>query len=417
MHRTWKRQLAFLLVSGLAIGLAPAAQADTAAAAQRFSYLGYAYGSTAFVGNNVKVGRSAVSVLGCTTKAGIRHTNTVASVNAKPTITTGNIFTSASSLANPTASRVTSEVHNSNLLGGAIKADTVKSVSTTSRQSGAFKLSAQGTTFLNLVVGGQRIGSTPGPNTRVNLAGLGYAIINQQIKQVTTTSARFTVIGIHVFVTEANNLGVEKGTQIIIANAGSGLAGPVAGLLDGKAYATSVTVGNTVRSGPSALVIVPCEGTKGNVKTNNIISVNVPNIVTVGSGETTAQGTVGASVSTSKTTATVKTANLLNSVVAASLVKAVAQASTNGTTNTFSDAGSGFGSLTVQGHPEIGADVARNTKVTLAGLGTLYLHRVIKTANSIEVRMIELIITESNPQNIPIGTDIRVSVARASVHA
>ncbi len=100
----------------------------------------------------------------------------------------------------------------------------------------------------------------------------------------------------------------------------------------------------------------------------------------------------------------------------ASLVKADAHASKINGNLSFSDTGSTFVGLSVKGFPEINDNVPPNTRLSIAGLGTLWLHRVLHTSNSIEVRMIELIVTESNTIGIPIGTDIQVAVAEASVH-
>jgi hypothetical protein len=108
---------------------------------------------------------------------------------------------------------------------------------------------------------------------------------------------------------------------------------------------------------------------------------------------------------------------VLGNLVQAGGVKADAHASTDGGNPSFSDAGSAFASLSVQGHPEIGADVPPNTQVEIAGVGTLWLHRVIQDSHSIEVRMIELQITASdNPFGLSVGTDVRIAVASASVH-
>jgi len=46
----------------------------------------------------------------------------------------------------------------------------------------------------------------------------------------------------------------------------------------------------------------------------------------------------------------------------------------------------------------------------------LWLRREIITSNSIEIRMIELIISVQNSLGIPVGTDIRIGVAEASAH-
>ena len=75
-----------------------------------------------------------------------------------------------------------------------------------------------------------------------------------------------------------------------------------------------------------------------------------------------------------------------------------------------------FVGLHVTGFPHIGDDVPPNTRLHIVGLGTLWLHRIIQTSNSIEIRMIELIVTEANGFGLSIGTDIQVSVAEASVH-
>jgi hypothetical protein len=72
--------------------------------------------------------------------------------------------------------------------------------------------------------------------------------------------------------------------------------------------------------------------------------------------------------------------------------------------------------LSVRGFPEIGDDVPPNTMLILPGLGKLFLRREISRPNSIEIRMIQLIVTQANDLGLPPGTDIRVAVAHASAH-
>jgi hypothetical protein len=55
--------------------------------------------------------------------------------------------------------------------------------------------------------------------------------------------------------------------------------------------------------------------------------------------------------------------------------------------------------------------------VDIAGLGTLWLHRVIQTKDSIEIRMVELQITQQNQYGIVIGTDLIIARAEASLHS
>jgi hypothetical protein len=403
-----------LAVLASLLAIPDAASAELAPA--RFAYTGNAYGTKVSVGSTVKSGPSAYITLGCTTSAGVQKSNTVLDVNVAPLAFSGTVRTTANTSASPTKSQTTAETEKVNLLGGAVTADLVRAVSSTTRSSGAFQTSSAGSTLVNLRIGTTVISATPGPNTRVNLDGLGYVILNEQVRSVSATKASLTVNMIHAFVTVPNDLGFPLGTDIIVSHAQSGLAGPTDVFLDGRAYGTSLRVGSLVKSGPSAVVYMPCTGTNGRILTNSLLTVNIPGVLTSGTLRNTAQGTVTANTATGVTTATIEKVNLLGGLVTADVVKAVARASSDGTTNTFSDEGSSLLNLSVSGHPEITAETGPNTKVVLAGLGTLYIHRVIRTSTSIEVRMIELVVQQTNTYGLAVGTVLRVAVAEASVH-
>src|SRR4030095_4303002 len=294
------------------------------------------------------------------------------------------------------------------LQGGVITADEVKAVSTTTHDNSGFHTSADGSTFVNLVVAGVPITVLPAPNTNISLPGFGHVVLNEQITKVKSRSASFTVNMIHVSIDVANVLGIPIGTQIIVSHAFSGLTSGVQGTLDGQAYGTKATVARVVTSGPSALVRMSCLGTNGALRTNSIAEVQGPSLFSVGE--------VGAACGVGELTSTVQAVDVVTSLVTASLVKADAHASNIGGTLTFSDDGSMFVDLHVTGFPDIGDDVPPNTRLHIVGLGTLWLHRVIQTSNNIEVRMIEVIVTEANSFGITIGTDIQVAVSEASVH-
>ena len=121
--------------------------------------------------------------------------------------------------------------------------------------------------------------------------------------------------------------------------------------------------------------------------------------------------------SVGETTSTVHGSNLASKLLTAKVIKADANASTtDGITFTFSDTGSKFVGVKVSGHPEINDNVPPNTKVKISGLGTLWLHRVIEGNNYIEVRMVELIVTQANTFGIAVGTDVRIADAHVSLH-
>jgi hypothetical protein len=417
---------ALSLLIAFAIGAAqttaaPKRAAD-AAARTSFSLSASAYGTLVKEGNNFRSGPTAPSGIGCTNDTGVQDSNTVSSVSVENFLSTGAVDTTAETLAvsDGVGARATSDVHAANLLQGLITADEVTAVSEVSHDSSGFHADASGSSFVNLVVAGQPIGATPDPNTRIDLQGIGYVILNEQHKRVRSDTASLVVNMIHVVVTQDNSIGVPIGTNIIVAHAQSKISGPFAGLLDGSAYGTQVTVngggGGDIESGPSALVNLGCEGTNGQTKFNRIAGVRIAGVLRTGTITTTAVGTVTASGADGETTARVERVNLLSALVRAGTVKADAHASTNGTDFSFSDAGSKFVGLAVAGHPEINDDVPPNTEVAIAGLGTLYLHRVLQNAHRIQVRMIELVVTQDNDFNLPIGTDVQIGVAEASAH-
>ncbi len=377
-----------------------------------------AYGTNVFVGKTIVSGKTAYISLGCTPSTKINKSNTVASVSVANTITTGAVNTNVNTV--PTAANASADVATANLLSGLISADEVKAVSSTSQDSSGLHVSATGSQFTNLVIAGISYSSTPAPNTVVTLLGFGTVTLNEQISSVTSTSATLTVNMLHVHVTVPNILGIKVGTEIIVADAQSSITlATTPAILDGQAFGTYITITGpplNIVSGKSALVNVGCLGNK--LATNTVLGVSVLGELSTGTITDTALGTISSSSASSVTSSTVQAANLVSSLVTADTIKASASASTtDGKTFTFSHDGSSFLHLVVAGHPEITDNVAPNTKLTIAGLGTLYLYRVIQTTNNIEVRMIELNIDQTNSYGIPVGTNIRVADASASLHS
>lgn len=400
----------------MASSLTAAAPAMAQAAATETAFSGAAYGTLVTVGPAVRSGRSALSTLGCTSQTGVTHTNSVASVSAPPLLTSATVSTSVASEATPTGPATTSmaSTEAASALGGLVKATLVRSVSTTTEHMpGSFGTSAAGTEFAGLVVAGHHISGTPAPNTKITLPGVGYVILNQQVSKITNTQASLTVIAIHVVVTKPNPT-AKVGTQIIVSFAQSALGGPVSGLLDGLAYGASAHVGTTVIAGKEFPESLSCLGTNGKTRTNQGVGLSIPGILTSGTVTDTVQGTATATTASAAASSAVQGLNLLGGTVKATAIKAAVSATGNppafGDTSTFLN-------LTVAGHPGIGAHVAPNTKVTLAGLGTLWLHRRIETQHKITVIMVQLVVTVAgNPEGLKVGTTVDVAYAQASVN-
>ena len=168
--------------------------------------------------NFVKSGPYADASVGCT---GGQKTVSVANVQVPVIGSTGTITDTAYGkiLASGAHANSSSTVEKVNLLSGLITGDTIM---TTSKADFTSSGSASATTtVVNLVVNGQTISAHPAPNTRINLAGLGYVVLNEQSINVTSSSASATVNGVDIYVTTTNSFGLPVGVRIIIAHSES----------------------------------------------------------------------------------------------------------------------------------------------------------------------------------------------------
>jgi hypothetical protein len=416
------RALIGLMVVALPVGWASTATAKAAPANRPIAaqgsggliYTGNAFGTYAAVGTTVVAGRSAFITFGCTTTAGQHFSNTIAAVHVPGVLDTGVINSTGDTIATTgsVASTTSADVHGVSLLGGVITATEVAAVSTTSHDSGGFHFDATGSGLLNLAINGIPVTIAPPPNTTIPLPGIGSVVLNEQIQHAGASSASFTVNMIHVTIT-ATLPGIAPGTQVVVAHAQSDLELNRAGSLDGIAYGSSVNLSNVVISGRTAAVYMPCAGTFGKVLTNSVTTVSVPGVISSGTVLDTAQGKDNATVLAGETTSTIQALNL-GGLITADLIKADANASNNGGV-VLSDTGSQFLNLVVNG-TAISAPVPPNTMINSIPGVTIWLHRVIQKSNSIEVRMIELIVTGPNAGGLQLGLDVRVAVAEASVH-
>ena len=139
---------------------------------------------------------------------------------AAPEISVNALTTTTSGMTDVQASTAQSTAHleNVNVLNGLITAETVIAA-TSSWVSGPAGRNALGSSFTNLRVNGVSLGSgdyLPTPNTRVDLPGVGYAVLNEQ---VASGASGITVNMIHVVLRDALT-GLTTG-EIIVASASS----------------------------------------------------------------------------------------------------------------------------------------------------------------------------------------------------
>ena len=380
------------------------------------SYQGSAYGTSAYVGNTVLVGQTAPVTLGGTCGTSQQPLNipgTAAGVNLPLVISGGAVNTDVSSSAN--TAQASADTASINLLSGLITAQEIKAVSTTTRQSnGSFQVSSAGSTFSHLVILGHVYNGSVPANTRLNLPLLGYVVLNEQTSNLQNSNANLTVNMLHIHVTTVNILGLQVGTEIVVSSATSGMLNVFApAILNVQSFGTEV-LGPLLSSSPTAPVVVPCFGSRGAILSNTLAGVNLPSILTSGTVTDTGESNLTIPMSSGRSTSTVEGLNLLNGLVTANALTAQVVSVVNNANFVSSVGTDTFLGISVAGHPEITDSVPYNTSVSLAGLGTLYLKRVINTPpanHSVEVRSLELVINQTNLYGLPIGLDIIVGDA------
>ncbi len=394
----------------------------TSAVAQQLTfYSADAYGATAYVGNTVSVDPLAEVTFGgyCGIyQLRFQRSGTSAGISVPLLLTTG--VTTTNVADGGALSTASSEVHGISLLSGLITSDVAKSVSiSTFTGIGHVTYSSAGSSFTNLRVLGLPINLMPAPNTTIALPGIGKVVLNEQVtNSIYPGNLHFSVNMLHVYVTLPNLLGIPLGTEVVVSSATSGiqLINGI-GAVDGIGYGTEI-MGSLLQSSQSDKIYLPCGGTNGVVTSKSVAGINVPNVLSTGTITTTVVGDVRSLPVTDETTSSLQGASLLGGLIKASVIQAKADASTNDNFNiNFSTSGQ-FVGLSIAGHPEINDNVPNNTTVSLLGLGTLYIRHVIPDPDgiNIEMRMLELVINQRNLFGLPLGTDIIVGSAEASLH-
>jgi hypothetical protein len=405
-HHATRSVVAIALSSVLGlVAVASPAQART-----RLGHNGVAFGTTVSAEPVFSSGPTALVTLDCQTQPDVDRTNFLAAGNLLAAGTVGEINDEESTTSDSTTG--TSSVQQVNLAAGLITGDAVTATAHTNTDGSGFDTTGD-TSVSNLVINGTPV-PAPVPNTVIPLQGFGRVVLNEQTISLTSDSASIIVNAIHVRVTATNPAGLPVGTNIIVGHAKAGLDQITTPILDGNAYGSKVGGAGALNSGKTALVHVPCLGSDGAVLSNSTASTTVPGALSTGTTLSTATGTVKNTTASATTTSTIQDVTVAG-MVSVDEVKAQANASANRANRTFSDTGSSFTNISVSGVPTLPDPVPPNSVFAIPGVGTLYLHRIIQNDRHIEVRMIELVVTVPGAP-LPVGTDIRVGVAEASVH-
>jgi len=426
-----KRKTLVAVVAALLLALAAVWGADAgrgeAATPLKGSFRGNAYATFANAEAGpvaTQLGRSAFQPCPCRGTGGKTLSNTVDSVattdegrtlRANGTLST--VFTDKTA----TSARVsnTSTVAGLNALDGMITADAIKAVANTSATATTINSSPKGSTFANLRIAGEPISAKVAANTRVSLPGVGYVLLKSVKRGGDGTSlSTVTVDMLTVVVTENNAFALPVGSRIVVAHALSGFSRSEPDVIvGGQAYAaTASTTSDDLqnRVGKAAFIVVGCEGTRGKTRTNNVNTLDVGEVLSSGTGETTAFGGPTATGTVAKTTARVQNVSLLGGIIRADAVTAVATDTFRNGKRFSSARGSQFANLTVAGAP-VPVEVEPNTRLPLPGIGFVIVNEQKLPEPGSEARTqvngLRVFVTKNNSLGLPVGTQIIVAHA------
>jgi hypothetical protein len=212
-------RVSLLNLLGLPVGthiLIGHAQTNFARTAILAAVAAQAYGLYVFStsgSNFATIGPLAVASISCTGGSSMINSPdasvpVVGSTGAITDMSSGQI-TSAG--ANASSS---STVHGVNLLTHLIIAVTVM----TTAQASSSGSSSASTTLTIAMINGTPISANLSPNTRINLPGLGYVVVNEQALVNTPTKVTAVVNAFDLYVTTANSFGLPVGVRIIVGH-------------------------------------------------------------------------------------------------------------------------------------------------------------------------------------------------------
>lgn len=324
-------------------------------------------------------------------------------------------ITTSKGAASATIQTVTS-VQNVNVLSGLITAKQIQGEVASTITATDATSTVVDASVVGLTVAGKAINTTPGPNTTVQIANLGYVVLNES---GLTNGANYTYIGlsmIDLHVTVANSQGLPIGAQIIIGEVNSNqqrLAQPT--VVEAHSYGFNVTgqsSSGSASSSPTAPANLNCTG---GYAQNGTASTSSQQAGSVGTENDAVSGQITPSGTTASSVANISNPNLLGGLIRGSQVTAKSYAAWNNTGS--GSVSTDLTNMTIDGVPASKSPGA-NTRVSLLGLGYVILNEQTSSVNSTgateTVNAVDIYITQTNAFGIPIGTQIILGHATAS---
>jgi hypothetical protein len=421
------------LFAALFLGLSAGLVLTGAAVAEPVgSYRGEAFG--AFANSRAgllatTLGRSAFQPCPCQGTNGQVRSNRVTSIGAGED---GNLFAAGEMIstgvtdATATSAEIefVSHVNGLRMFDDMITASAIVGVAHTNVGANTIQHNTNQSRFFNLQIAGRDVGRTVEPNTVMPLPGIGHVTLRRERERgdgAERGSIELDMMVIHV--TQRNQFDVPVGSIIVVGHASSGFnRHPSEASLAGAAWGTESNnnVENRTRNqiGRAAFITLGCQGSGGDINRNFAARVRAENILSVGSSETTAfGGPVEGNRIAARTTASTDGVNMLNGLITAGNIRVVAQESVGGISGQHNrSADTSFALLRILGTP-IPDPVMPNTQLPIPGVGFVVLNEqeFPPDSRNTTVNGLRLVVTRNNQFDLPVGSNIIVSHAEASV--
>ncbi len=371
---------------------------------------------------STEIGKAARIVCPCPGTGGKIHSASVNSLRAGKALTTGVVTNTTYTTRTSTSAYVrdTSSLTSVSLLGGRIRASSIKAVAITSANAKSISSNNSGSGFTGLTVLGKPVAKVS-VNSRINLPGIGYAVLKETTRRGDGVSSGSIVRNmVHVYVNTSNSLGLPVGAQIIVGHASSSFARTVANtIFSGYAYAAEAHSRLSVlqdKIGRLAPTYFSCVGTNGKTWSHTAQNVTAGGLASIDAARTTTYSNRTSSLSEAQATARITSVSLLGGRVRADAVTSVAHTSysynpaTGKGSATATTGGSSFTNLVIAGKR---ITVKPNLKVALPGIGYVVVYERSTSSGtwgaSAKVTMLHVVVTQANSLGLPVGTDIRIA--------
>jgi hypothetical protein len=359
------------------------------------------------------------------------ESNKVASVRVGSLARVGAIETDATAVRSGIGFKTTAHANTANvsLLNGAIRVSAVDTVSNVEANGEAEPTASSTTEFVGLTIAGKKYPINVPANTGVIIPGLAQVTINYSQTSIDGDSVITQGAGLYVTLLRATG-GVAAGATIVL-NPTYSLVTPVKDTDGGKilggggtgAYAFA-HVGDEIQAqtGRVGAKTMPPMGTNGETTSNSTAHVNLPQLLTAKTVESTTTGTSIPALSEATATSTVANLrlfpSLFSSLISATAIGSTAHVRLDGGTP-ITEGNLQFINLKVAGKA-IPVNVAPNTTIDVAGLGKVVINehkelRVPGAAHAYQVTALHITL-DTEKAGLPIGAEVQIGTSLAIVY-